>query len=213
MNNQVKIIITDDKEGYRKMFRTNLHKYGVVTLAEAENGIALLKLLKDLTPDVILLDLEMPVMNGSITMGYLQELYPETNVVVLSAFNEYELKKDYLNRGAKAYLSKDDAVNDFEQFAKILLKIRNGSRLLIKNEEDQKLDLTEVQKDITHLAGNGKTNKEISEHLGITADGVVKQEKKIMSKMGVDTIVEFYNYVTATGLKFLRDPRKHRKKD
>ena len=206
MKDQIKIIITDDKDGFRKIIRENLVDYNIKTVAEAENGIMLLKQLASHSPDVILLDLEMPRMNGNITMHYLSTLYPDKSVVILSLYNDYELMLDYEDRGAKGFITKDEVMGDFEQFAKIIEKVRAGGKYFNKNPGTTKLNLTEIQKDIIFLNGSGMVRSQIAEQLGVTADGIGKQEKKIREKMGVKGFIHYCSYIAKSGLEFLRPP-------
>lgn len=207
MKVQTNIIITDDKEGFRKLVRENLGEFNIHTLAEAINGKHLLEQLQHLTPDIILLDLEMPVMNGNKTMEHLRERYPEAKVIILSMHADFELIENYAKRGAWAYITKDEIMADFEQFARIIEKIKNGKKHIMKSHEEKTKKLSERQREIVQLHGELVSRKEISAQLGITPDALAKQEKKIMAKIGVAGILALANYIAKAGFVFLSGPK------
>jgi DNA-binding CsgD family transcriptional regulator len=68
------------------------------------------------------------------------------------------------------------------------------------------LKVTDRQKDIIHLSAKGKSREEIGKEIGISPDGVFRQEKKIMAKMGAAHLGEFYRYIVRAGLEFIRKP-------
>src|SRR6218665_108720 len=100
MDGQIKIIIADDKPWFREILKTELKLYDIETIAEAENGVELLNHLKVLSPDVILLDLEMPEMNGNVAMDLLRQRHPDKKIFIFSQHNDFELMLDYEKRGA-----------------------------------------------------------------------------------------------------------------
>lgn len=204
MVGRTKVIITDDKKGYRTIFRNLLKQHNIDTIGTAEHGLALINLLDTMVPDVILLDVDMPIMDGVTTMKQLQTKHPERKVIVLSQHNDNCLIVEFEKMGARGYVSKDEAMGDMEQFAKVIEKIKQGKKHIVKNPEQPTIKLSEIQKDIIHLNGKSMDKKEISEVLGITVDGVAKQEKKIMAKIGVTNIKALTSYIIKTGLAFLR---------
>lgn len=207
MQNQVKIIITEDKAQFRKALIRDLIHFGVKTIAEAENGVELLKLLRDHSPDVILLDLRMPVMDGSITMEYLNYFYPELKVIILTFHDEKVLIEDFASRDVSGYITKDEVSGDPELLSKLIKKVHLGTKHITQNKANANLIFTEIQKDIVQLEGKGATKKEISQVTGLKENAVGKQRRKIMEKIGVKTMAAFYSYLTMAGLEFLRKPK------
>lgn len=109
MDNLIKVVICDDhaifREGIKSALRTSEE---IVVIDEAENGMRLLQLLKHVTPDIILLDINMPVMDGFATLPQLKKLYPNIKVIVLSWNNDMSWVAAMMNLGASSYLTKDD---------------------------------------------------------------------------------------------------------
>jgi DNA-binding NarL/FixJ family response regulator len=199
---QIKIIIADDKPWFRSILRRELLDFKLDTIAEAGNGLELLRLLEIHSPDVILLDLEMPEMNGSITMDHVSENYPERKVIVFSQHNDYELSLDFERRGAKGFIAKDEAMSDMALFAGIIRKVHRGGKYFVKDHTQPKL--SERQRDIVYLSANGVSTKQAAELLGMSENGLGKQQRKIMQKRGFPTVVTFYNQIVKSGMQFLR---------
>lgn len=205
MENRIKIILAEDHADYRKRIRSILEESKIEVVAEAENGTHLFQHLKIYSPDIILLDLRMPGMDGNLAMTKLIEDYPDKKIIILSSYKEQALIDDYRQRGARGYIVKDEV--DSEQLIKIIKKVHNGSFYFFQNNEKPPLKLSERQKDIVYLSANYTINKEeIGEQIGMTGNGVGKQEKKIMKKMRVSNIPAYLEYIFEAGLKFLRRP-------
>lgn len=107
--NLIKVVICDDhaifREGIKAALRTS---EDIIVIGEAENGMRLLQELKHVTPDIILLDINMPVMDGFATLPQLKKLYPDIKVIVLSWNNDMTWVTSMMNLGANSYLTKDD---------------------------------------------------------------------------------------------------------
>lgn len=109
MDNVIKVVICDDHSLFREGIKAALRNTeDIVVIGEAENGMKLLQELKHVTPDVILLDINMPVMDGFATLPQLKRLYPEIKVIVLSWNNDMTWVTSMMNLGANSYLTKDD---------------------------------------------------------------------------------------------------------
>lgn len=209
MENVIKIILAEDHPDYRRGIRMILEEAKLNVIAEAENGNQLFQLLDNFTPDIILLDLRMPEMDGNYAMTKLMEMFPEKKVIILSSYREQALIEDYKQRGARGYIVKNEV--DGEQLVKIIKKVYNGGFHFFRNNEKPPLKLSERQKDIVYYNANHTINKEeVGEKIGMTGNGVGKQEKRIMKKMHVSNIPAYFEYIFEAGLKFLRRPKENR---
>lgn len=205
MQNKIKVILAEDHAEYRKGIRQILEDSGIEVIAEASNGKELLQHLLVSYPDIILLDLRMPGMDGNSTMTILAKDYPRIKVIIMSSFGDQILIDDYRERGAHGYIVKGKS--DSEQIIKIIKKVFNGSHQFFKNNEKPPVKLSERQKDIIYFQANDTINKEeIGDKIGMTGNGVGKQEKRIMQKLGVGNIPNYFEYIFEAGLKFLRRP-------
>lgn len=205
MDSGIKIIIAEDKVAMRNIFRDGLSAHNINTIAEAANGKQLLTILQKAYPDIVLLDLSMPEMDGNETMNHLRRDYPQIKVLILSGFSEYMLMEDYSLRGARGYVVKDEVMDDMQQLAGIIKKIHRGGRHFNFPENPK---LTERQKDILQLYANGHTKKSVSDTLGVTESYLRKQEKNLIEKTGHKNIFELLLYLGKSGLAHLRKPKK-----
>lgn len=106
----INIIIVDNESIIRTGLGLLLQNYNINTITVANNGQEALSILKNKKPHVLLLDLEMPILNGSKTLDNIRRRFPDLHVIILSAYYDEELIKDHLNRGAKAFISKNQCV-------------------------------------------------------------------------------------------------------
>src|SRR5450631_3307802 len=108
LNGTIKVIIADDHALFRAGVKTALSvKKDVELIAEADNGMQLLNLLKHMEPDVILLDIQMPIMDGIQTLPEIRKLYPHVKVIILSMHNDHSMISKLMEIGANSYLTKN----------------------------------------------------------------------------------------------------------
>ncbi|MGG4221195.1 response regulator transcription factor [Paenibacillus jamilae] len=197
-----KILIVDDhwvvREGLKLVLETN-DSYEVI--GEAGEGITALKLIEELQPDVILLDLYMPQMSGLETMKALREKQNETPVIILTTYNEDDLMIKGLSLGAKGYLLKDTSRENLFRTIESALR---GETLLqpeitarvfaatnkkeAKPEPDESnLTLTDKERHILKSVAHGFKSKEIAFDMGISERTVKAHLTNIYNKLGVDS--------------------------
>ena len=108
MTEQIKVVIADDHVLFRAGVKTALsaHK-DIKMIAEADNGMQLLTILKHINPDVILLDIQMPIMDGIATLPEIKKLYPDVKVIMLTMHNDHSMISKLMELGANSYLTKN----------------------------------------------------------------------------------------------------------
>ncbi|HEY8387112.1 MAG TPA: response regulator transcription factor, partial [Parasegetibacter sp.] len=107
-NYVVKVAIADDHALFRAGVKTALSmKKDVQLIAEADNGMQLLNLLKHIEPDVILLDIQMPIMDGIATLPEIRKIYPDVKVIILSMHDDASVISKMMEIGANSYLTKN----------------------------------------------------------------------------------------------------------
>ena len=105
----IKVVICDDHGIYRQgIIHVLSDKKDIEVIGEAEDGLQLIKLLKHVQPDVILIDINMPVMDGTVALPLIKKNYPDTKVLVLSMQNTPQMIKIMMQLGADGYLTKND---------------------------------------------------------------------------------------------------------
>ncbi len=201
MKERIEIIITDDHQSYRQGLVSILKEKNIYTIGQAENGIELLYLLEEenLKPDVILLDLEMPKMDGNLTLEKLKEKFPVFKVIILSSFSEGSLQNDFKIKGASSYLKKNTDVKVIAE------TIKRTHYLVDYSNISQKVKslFTEKEVQVIPLLLVGKTSKQIADILGIAEKTVEQYRNRLYEKTGTSNGLEFSSYCTKEGLAFL----------
>lgn len=192
------------------------NEHGICTTDIARNGKEALLLLrnKNKLPHVLLLDLEMPVMDGNKTMKYLSHRFPYLKVIIVSSYHDDEIIKEYLNRGARAFVSKREgpaivieAIRNVYSFG----FYRNNIEQLCQNPAPKdrhyyKFLFSVREREIICLIAEGKTNLQIAAELCISEKTVQGHLTKMFKKVKVQNRSEFVIYVREAGLHFLSKP-------
>jgi NarL family two-component system response regulator YdfI len=199
----IKLLLADDhliiRQGLRLILETE-DDFEIV--AEAVDGAEAVRLCAELAPDVVLMDLRMPGMDGLTAIERIRAAQPQIAVVILTTFNEDDLMLRGLQAGAKGYLLKDtDRASLFDSIraaarGETLLKADIVSRLLSRAAAGgagqpaaaaQFSDLTEREKEVLTAVARGERSKEIALSLGITERTVKAHLASIYGKLGVDS--------------------------
>lgn len=204
MPGRITFLFADDKELFRKAVLQNItQEERMICVGEAANGAELLNLLRTIQPHVILLDLEMPVMDGNEAMSRIMEIYPDSRILVLSYHYEAELVENYLSRGARGYLCKDVISGNVHLLFDAIEKIHAGEVFVHHQPLLAKNNFTRHQIELIPLMCEDLTNKEIAEHLGIHQRSVEKRKQKLFSKTNTHSSASFLKFAIRKGLDFL----------
>ena len=107
-NSVIKVAIADDHALFRTGIKTALQaRKDIQMVAEAENGMQLLNLLRHIQPDVVLLDIQMPIMDGLTALPEIKKLYPDIKVIMLSFLNDHSVISKMMEMGANSYITKE----------------------------------------------------------------------------------------------------------
>lgn len=129
-NNSIKVIVCDDHFFYRQGVKTWLEtKEDIDIIGESEDGLKLLKQLKHVQPDVILLDINMPVMDGAAALAEIKKSYPHIKVVMLTMNDSKQMILEMLKLGADGYLTKND---DCEEIYNAIVTCKNEGQYMTK---------------------------------------------------------------------------------
>jgi len=209
----ISLIIVDDHEVVRNGVRSYLNTtpdFDVV--GEAASGEEAIKLVTDTIPDVVLMDLIMPGLDGVETTRQIKKISPRTQVVVLTSFHDDALVFPALKAGAISYILKDmkmeklvDALRRAikgEVTLHPLIATRVLQNLRGENSEEQSFytDLTERELDVLKLIAKGLTNSQISEQLTITENTVKGHVSNILSKLHVADRTQVAVYAWQKGI-------------
>ncbi len=188
-----KIIIVDDHKIFRDGIKSVITIEGIAdVIADAGNGKEFLELLKTHEPDLVLMDISMPVMNGVEATKKALEIYPDIKFLALSSFGDEEYYYKMIDAGVKGFILKDVGIAELEVAINEVLE--GGSyfsnellRRIIANVSKKKLEtssklLSKRELEILTEICNGHTNVEIAEKLNISPDTVKGHRSKVLSK-------------------------------
>ncbi len=211
----MRILLADDhtivRQGLRKILE-EIRDWQVV--GEAGNGRDAVRLALDLQPDVAILDIGMPLLNGIEAARQIARRLPDTKILILSMHSDEAYIIQALEAGAKGYLLKDTA--DAELLGAVSAVTRGKSffspavarvmlddyvrRLRDRGIVDRYDALSEREREIFQLIAEGKTNKEIAELLGVSPSTIETHRGHIMEKLDVHSAVEMVLYAVRKGI-------------
>lgn len=212
--NSYRIILADDHVMFRQGIRKILEKSkGLEVVGEAGDGLKLLELLKEVTTDMVILDISMPNLRGVEATKEIKMILPDVKVLILTMHKEKEYVYHAISAGAKGYLLKEDA--DTELFAAVE-KIRQGSSYISPLLSDELTDeliqtyhkgqlrtlsepLTVREREILKLVAEGISNKEIADLLFISVRTVENHRANIMRKLNISNTANLIKYAIRKG--------------
>lgn len=215
----IKVLIVEDQEIIRQSLEIMLHnKAGIEIVGTAENGKEVLKLVKKLLPDVILMDIRMPEMDGVQCIEIVKEAFPKTKIIVLTTFDDDEYVFNALKNGASGYLLKGISVKELVEAIKI---VYGGGALINPNiavkvfkffsqmahadyivnvAKDAIKDLSKNEMKIIQFIGMGMSNKEITEKLKFSEGTIRNYISSILSKLSLRDRTQIAIYAVQSGL-------------
>ncbi|MFD1675747.1 response regulator [Alicyclobacillus fodiniaquatilis] len=214
MGERIRVVIVDDqellREGFRKLIELEPHLEVVGMAGDGEEALATVELLQNqqTAPDVVLMDVRMPRMDGIAATLAFKERWPEIRIVILTTFDDRELIQAGLQAGALGYVLKDITA---EQLSTTIRVVAQGQVLLHPNVaskviasfsssttestlkapaaptliDESKGALTEREREILAMLASGASNREISEALYIAGGTVKNHVSNILGKLGV----------------------------
>jgi DNA-binding NarL/FixJ family response regulator len=211
----IRVAIADDHMLFRAGVKTALSmKKDIRMVAEADNGMQLLNLLKHITPDVVLLDIQMPIMDGIATLPEIKRLYPDVKVVMLTMHNDHSMISKLMELGANAYLTKNSdseviyeavkTVYEQEYFFNQLTNKALIDGLRLKRQAEvvtpTEAKLTEKEVTILKLMCEEKSTKEIADIVDLSPRTVEAIRDKLKTKTGAKSMAGLVMYAVKTGI-------------
>jgi two-component system, NarL family, response regulator NreC len=210
----IRVLVADDHQITREGIRTMLEKEtGMELLGEAKDGRAAVEMVKELNPDVIIMDVCMPEMNGIVATSLILNEFPKIKVIALSMLCDKQYVLKMLRAGASAYLLKDCAFKELTQAIRMVLTNRTylspdvtdilvadyGTTPAPNNSADShKLSLRESE--VLQLIAEGKTTAQIASRLYVSIKTIETHRQNIMQKLNINSIAGLTKYAVREGL-------------
>lgn len=211
--NSIRVLLAEDHTLVRAGFRVLLEKIeGIVVIGEVSDGLAAVKMSKELEPDVVLMDIAMPGMNGLEATRRIRQEAPTTRTLMLSMYTNEEYLKEALRAGAAGYLLKDADRNELELAIKA---VRRGETYLTPAVAKFTVDaycrkaeaqagplarLTGRQREILQLIAEGCSTKQIAQRLELSVKTVETHRAQLMERLEIHDIPGLVRLAIRTGL-------------
>jgi two-component system, NarL family, response regulator LiaR len=195
----IRVLLVDDHTMVRRGLATFLKVFDDLQLAgEAESGAAAIQLCAEVLPDVILMDMVMPDMDGAAATRTIRQQFPQVQVIALTSFKEGDLVKNALEAGAIGYLLKDVSADELAG----AIRAAHAGRATLSPEAAQALvetanqpsvprhDLTERELEVLALMVEGLNNIQIAGRLTVSSSTIKSHVSNILSKLGVASRTE-----------------------
>lgn len=202
----IKTLIVDDHPLVRDGLAARINRSDEVTvIGEACDGEQALKLLEDLKPDVVLMDINMPNLNGIQTTEAILDLYPDILILVLSMHDDREYVSSVIDAGARGYVLKSASAE--EMFNAIKAVYFGGiyyspaiAASLAQKTEDPVDSLTDREQVVLDMLAKGASNKECANTLGISARTVETHRRNIKQKLNLRSTPALIRFAIDSGL-------------
>jgi NarL family two-component system response regulator LiaR len=195
----IRVMLVDDHTMVRRGLAIFLKVYDDLELVgEAENGEDAIQLCAKAAPDVILMDIVMPVMDGSTAIRIIRQQFPQVQVIALTSFIEVDLINNALEAGAIGYLLKNVLADELAR----AIRAAHSGRATLSPEAAQVLveavnqapapglDLTEREREVLSLMVEGLNNTQIAGKLAVSPSTIKSHVSNILSKLGVESRTE-----------------------
>ena len=202
-NHLIRVVLADDHARVRAGIRSMLDRTDdILVIGEASNGLEALQLIEELSPDVLVLDIEMPVMNGLQVAQKIQNQEIPVQVLVLSAYDDTEYISSMLENGVAGFLTKDEvpkllfrAVRGVArgELGWVSSRVSDRIKTFDPNVDSRHMTLTSHEVEVLRLLAGKRTPREIADTLGLSEDNLNKHlsllTEKFNAKSPVDLVV------------------------
>jgi two-component system, NarL family, response regulator NreC len=205
----IRLLLADDHNLVRQSLRALLEREGFQVLADAADGREAVRLAEQLKPDVAILDVAMPVLNGLEAAQQIQKVSPRTKVVLLTMHPEEQYVAAAMRAGVKGFLLKNQAAQDLvraiEEVARggVYLSPRVSQVIVEASLGRREIDadpLTPREREILQLIAEGSATKQVAAQLGISVKTAESHRARIMKKLDVHEVAGLVRYAIRQGL-------------
>lgn len=208
------VLLADDHEIVREGLRAMLQaQEDIEVVGEAENGRQIIKMTRQKNPDLVIMDIAMPDLNGIDATMALKEEFPDIRVIALSMHSDKRFVLGMLKAGASGYLLKECA---FQELITAVRSVLSGGAYIspkiaghvlsdyVQKSADKAASGIETlsgrEREVLQLIAEGKSTKEIASSLNISVKTVETRRKGLMDKLGVKTIADLVKFAIREGM-------------
>ncbi len=209
-----RVIIADDHAIIREGLKSLLEKKGVTVLAIAQNGREAIDLAVEHQPDLVLMDIAMPDLNGVDATAAIKKRVPSTKVIALSMHSTKKHIENMFSSGASAYIIKESA---FEELMDAIEEVNQGNyylspsiaRMYVDNQGNRfttgddmptPVDLSKKERQVLQLVAEGQKNRDIAEILDVSIKTVETHRRNIMKKLSIFNIAGLTRFAIKEGI-------------
>lgn len=218
MKSEIRILFVDDHEVFHECMRAffAMHE-GMTIIATANNGQSAVELAGELNPDVVMMDMAIPVLHGIEATAKIVEANPGMPVIILSGHSESSMVLEAFRAGAKGYVLKDESFSELIQAVHTVLEgyfflspkisdidLDGISRSLSISEKTPSLDsLSQREIEVLKFLAEGKNVKEIATSLNVSVKTIESHRSNLMKKLGLYSLPELTKFAVRNGLASL----------
>lgn len=220
MTNVVRLVLADDHMLFREGLRSLLERYPeIAVVGEATNGREVIDVVQATTPDIVLMDISMPEVDGLEATAVLSRLYPHIHVIILSMHGIGRFAEEAMRVGAKGFLMKDVAAVELRDAIRVVMRgetylcrsvaqeVYNeyrqhvrGRRTGGEKESEDQVPLPPRQRQILQLIAEGNTSKEIAVRLHLSDKTVDVHRARLMQRLKLHDVAGLVRYAIHHGL-------------
>jgi DNA-binding NarL/FixJ family response regulator len=210
------VLLAEDHQIVREGFRSLLkHEDDIEVVGEAETGRQAVQMIRKLRPDVVVMDIAMPLLNGLEATRQIRKDFPETKVIILSAHSDEAYLEQVIELGAAGFLLKQTSS---EILATAIREVKKGSKFFspaitkrLQRRDRASLDgagnfskkknrLSSREVEVLQLIAEGRPNKQVAAELGVSFKTVDKHRQHLMSKLDIHDVAGLTRYAIAEGI-------------
>lgn len=205
----LRILLADDHLIVRQGLKALLEREGLEVVGEAADGRQAIRLAAALRPDVVVLDLSMPVLNGLDAAREMLEARPDARVILLTVYTEDHYILEAIRAGIRGYVVKTEAIADLVE---AIQEVSRGATYLsprvsrtvveayLAKREPAPDPLTPREREVLQLIADGKTTREIAQHLGVSVKTAESHRTNMMAKLDIHGTARLVRYAIRRGL-------------
>jgi DNA-binding NarL/FixJ family response regulator len=213
----IRILLVDDHKIVRTGLRSLIdNQSGMMVVAEADDGRAAMQLIRELRPDVVIMDVAMPDLNGMEATRQIVADYPEVKVIALSMHSDRRFVTGMLEAGASGYLLKDCAFEELTSAIRAVVRkqafispgvagvlVEEVRRRATEAAQKAPVALTAREREVIQLLAEGHTTKDMAHTLGVSVKTVESYRQRVMEKLSLHSVAELTKWAVREGLSSL----------